>query len=198
MKKIETLRKELETINNNDLAAMIGNSKNVDVESLSDKEKLCILIYNEYAKSLNNKSTQILLNCDCADAKDTTTSTDYFKILDSENRSIARCYIHVKKNSVTTDLRFTARKKILEREDDIKALQFVTYRYPEGSKNAGKARNCERQAIPYDEFIRVAKAIVPILLDTKVTAKKIEEEAPVKKTAKKTAKKVAPVETVAE
>ena len=55
-------------------------------------------------------------------------------------------------------------------------MQFVVYRYPEGSKRAGKARNVERQAIAYDDFSQVAKAVIPLLQKTKVRAKTADSD----------------------
>lgn len=185
MRKLETLKKEVATLTPEKIHELLDNSEMIldeMLQNMSDKDKLTALVYAECKKALVTKTVDVALNCDCEDAKTEEVEINYFKILDAQGRSLARCYIHITKKMVGIDIRFTARKKVLEHEDEIKKLGFNVYRYPELTKDgtpnprAGKARNCENQNIPYDDFTTTAKAILPLLQKTKVRAKIAESD----------------------
>ena len=69
MKKLETLKKALEAENINETLTNIINCDNVNVETLTEREKFATLIYSELAKALNNKTNQLLLDCNYAQSK---------------------------------------------------------------------------------------------------------------------------------
>ena len=69
MKKLATLKKTLEAENINETLTNIINNENVDVETLSEREKFSTLIYSELAKELNNRTNELLLDANYKQSK---------------------------------------------------------------------------------------------------------------------------------
>lgn len=170
MKKLETLRKELVNVSNDTLTAIV-NCNDVDVANLTDNEKLAVLVFNEYKKALDNKLVTCVLDCNYSNSKlhnnedeaENEFKVDYFRLIDEHNDSLARCYIHVSKSAVTTDIRFSAKKSVLAQAEKLEKMQFEIFRY----KATQKVRNVRRQSVAYDEFVQTAKNALSILADSK-------------------------------
>lgn len=170
MKKLETLRKEIETITTEELDNIVA-CENIDCETLTDKQKLAVLIFNEYAKAINNKTVTCVLDCNYTNSKlhdKEDYKVDYFRITDEHNDSLARCYIHINKETVTTDIRFSAKKAVLACATSLeKYADFEIFKY----KETQKVRNVRKQAVNYDDFVATAKLALALLSDSKKVAK---------------------------
>lgn len=174
MKKLETLRKEATTVTADTLSAIV-NCKDINCEALTENEKLAILVFNEYSKAINNKSVSCVLDCNYSNSKlhakvnedgelDPVFCIDYFRIIDEHNDCLARCYIHISKKAVTTDIRFSAKKAVLAVATSLeKYADFEIFRY----KETQKVRNVRKQSVPYEDFAQTAKLALALLSDSK-------------------------------
>ena len=68
MKKLETIMKNAETITTEELAKIV-NCENVDCDTLTAKQKLAVLVFDEMQKALTNKKQTLLLDCNFANSK---------------------------------------------------------------------------------------------------------------------------------
>ena len=180
MKKLETLRKEATTVSA-DILDTIVNCKDIDVNLLTDNQKLAVLVFSEYAKSMkSNKLVSLVLDCNYSNSKLHAKGqylVDYFRIIDEHNDCLARCYIHasVSKKSdsakVTTDIRFSCKKAVLAQTDALEKAQFEIFRY----KATGKVRNVRKQAVDYNDFVQTAKDALAILSNSKTAVADADE-----------------------
>ena len=166
MKKLDTLKKALETVTNETLAAIINNN-DVAAEDLTPAEKLSVLMYDEFAKALKTKEHQLLLDCNYADSKNAQNGVllvDYYRLAIHG----AMIQVYVKKNTfaVCTSASKANREQFEALEND---LHFVT-KY---DKKTGRAKTTQRNGILYDELVPVIKSVIAILENT-ATAKKPE------------------------
>jgi hypothetical protein len=159
MKKLDTLKKMLENIDNAELAKIIDNA-DVVIDDLTEFEKLSVLMYNEIAKSINSKSHKILLDCNFADSKNVQNSillVDYYRL--AVNNSMIQIY--VKKNSfaICTSASKANREQFATLEND---LHFVT-KY---DKKTQRAKTTQRNNISYDDIVDVIKQVIAVLEST--------------------------------
>lgn len=167
MKKLDTLKKALESITNDELANIINNN-NVDCDSLTDFEKLSVLMYAELAKALKTKEHELLLDCNFADSKNVKNDVllvDYYRLAINN----AMIQIYVKKNyfNVYTSASKANREQFAQLEND---LHFVT-KYDTKTK---RAKTTHRDKISYDELVSVVKSVIAVL-ESNATNKTIEQ-----------------------
>lgn len=163
MKKLETLKKELATVELETLAKIINN-ENVDIDSLSDFEKLSVLMYAEISKSINSKKHTLLLDCNYADSKNAQNSimlVDYYRLAVANSM----IQIYVKRNSfaICTSASKANREQFKTLEND---LHFIT-KY---DKKTNRAKTTQRNNISYDDIVNVIKSVIAVLENT-ATAK---------------------------
>ena len=159
MKKLDTLKKMLENIENAELENIISN-ENVDVDTLSDFEKLSVLMYNELAKSINSKKHTLLLDCNYADSKNVQNSiyaVDYYRL--AVANSMIQIYVKRNSFSICTSASKANREhfKTLENE-----LHFVT-KYDTKTQ---RAKTTQRINISYDDIVNVIKSVIAVLEST--------------------------------
>lgn len=169
MKKLDTLKKMLETISNDELNAIINNSA-VSADDLTQFEKLSVLMYAELAKALKTKEHQLLLDCNFADSKNVKNDillVDYYRLAINN----AMIQIYVKKNSfaVCTSASKANREQFAQLEND---LHFVT-KY---DKKTNRAKTTQRNNISYDELVAVVKAVIAVLENTATNKAQNESE----------------------
>ena len=156
MKKLETLKKELENSTNDKLAELIQND-DIVIDSLTDFEKLSVLMYNEIAKAINCKDYKIVLDCNYANSKNADLKVDYYRL------AVANCMIqvYVRKNSfrICTSANATNREKFATLESE---LHFKT-KY---DSKTHRAKTTERLNISYDEIVSVIKQVIAILKES--------------------------------
>lgn len=177
MKKLETLKKELENITNEKLAEIIQN-ENVIVDSLNDFEKLSVLMFNEIAKAINTKDYRIVLDCNYANSKNDDLKVDYYRL------AVANCMIqvYVRKNSfrICTSANATNREKFATLESE---LHFKT-KYDSKTK---RAKTTERLNISYEDIVNVIKQVIAILKESATEKAKINATANESESTEKTA-----------
>lgn len=159
MKKLDTLRKELESVELSRLAEIICND-DVELEALTEAEKMSVLMYNEIAKAINNKSYKLLLDCNFADSKNVQNNVlfvDYYRL--AVNNSMIQVYVKKNHFNICTSASKANREhfKTLENE-----LQFVT-KYDSKTQ---RAKTTQRNNIAYDDIVSVIKSVIAVLEST--------------------------------
>ena len=166
MKKLDTLRTELASISNEALADIINN-ENVDIDTLTEFEKLSVLMYRELAKALNSKKHTLLLDCNYSNSKNEVLKVDYYRLAVANSM----IQIYVRKNSfrICTSASKSNREqfKLLENE-----LHFKT-KY---DSKTHRAKTTERINISYDDIVNVTKSVIAILENTTKAEAKAEAE----------------------
>jgi hypothetical protein len=159
MKKLETLKKMLDSVTLEELQAIVNN-EDVDCDSLTEFEKLSVLMYNEIAKSINSKSHTLLLDCNFSDSKNVQNNVllvDYYRL--AVNNSMIQVY--VKKNSfaICTSASKANREQFKTLENE---LHFTT-KY---DKKTQRAKTTQRNNIAYEDIVSVIKQVIAVLETT--------------------------------
>lgn len=163
MKKYETLKKTLETMNENErnetLKSIINNN-DIIVESLTTAEQMSVLMFAEIEKALRTKEHQLVLDCNYANSKFAQNSilkVDYYRLAIANSM----IQIYVRKNSfrICTSASKANREKFSQLENE---LQFKT-KYDSKTK---RAKTTERLNISYDDIVNVTKQVIAILEST--------------------------------
>lgn len=166
MKKLETLKKTLEAENINETLKNIINNDNVDVETLTEREKFSTLIYAELARALNNKNNQLLLDANYAQSKFHNSEqykVDYYRYIsrDTANDTMIQLYVSANANTAKCKFRicFSCAKTVREQQ---KALEENNFKVLYNSKTQ-RAKTTQRLNIDYSEIISVIKTVCSIL-----------------------------------
>ena len=166
MKKLDTKKKTLEAENINDILTDIIQCENVNVEALTEREKFATLIYSELAKALNNKTNQLLLDCNYSQSKNHISNqylVTYFRYIskDTSNDTMIQLYSHanVKKATCNFKVCFSCAKTVREQQ---KALEENKFEVLYNSKTK-RAKTTQRLNIDYTEIVSVIKTICAIL-----------------------------------
>ena len=159
MKKLETLKKELESVELDRLAEIINNN-DVELEALTEAEKMSVLMYNEIAKAINNKNRKLLLDCNYADSKNVQNNillVDYYRLAIANSM----IQIYVKKNhfNICTSASKSNREQFKILEND---LHFIT-KY---DKKTQRAKTTQRNNIAYDDIVNVILNVITVLEST--------------------------------
>lgn len=158
MKKLETLKKNLETVTDETLAAIIANEE-VDLDTLTAADKLAVLMYEELAKALKTKEHQLLLDCNYADSKNAQNGVmlvDYYRL--ASHGSMIQVYVKKNTFSVCTSASKANREQFAALAD----LKFTT-KY---DKKTGRAKTTQRSGITYEELVPVIKSVIAVLEST--------------------------------
>jgi hypothetical protein len=167
MKKLETLKKTLETVDSETLKAIIEND-DVIIEALTNAEKMSVLMFNEIAKAINCKEYKIVLDCNYANSKNKTLLVTYYRL------AVANCMIQVYCNTrnafrICTSANEANRCKFATLENE---LHFKT-KY---NKERTRAKTTERINIAYDEIVSVIKQVIAVLKETATETQKTSAE----------------------
>ncbi len=171
MKKLDTLKKMLETAEENALNAelqSIINNNDVVASELTDFEKLSVLMFNEIAKAVKTKEHALLLDCNYANSKNEVLRVDYYRLAIHN----AMIQIYVKRNSfaICTSAKKATREQFAQLEND---LHFVT-KY---DKKTNRAKTTQRINIAYDDIVSVIKSVIAVLENTvKQSSEEKQEE----------------------
>ena len=183
MKKLDTLKKTLEAENINDILKDIIHCDNVNVEALTEREKFATLIYAELAKALNNKTNQLLLDCNYSQSKNHISEqylVTYFRYIsrDTSNDTMIQLYSHANAKKATCNFKvcFSCAKTVREQQ---KALEDNKFEVLYNSKTK-RAKTTQRLNIDYTEIVSVIKTVCAILANANnstdtATAKKVEK-----------------------
>lgn len=159
MKKLDTIKKMLDSVTADELNAIIQNG-DVEIDSLTEFEKLSVLMYNEIAKAVNNKSYTLLLDCNFADSKNVQNNillVDYYRL--AVNNSMIQVYVKRNSFAICTSASKANREQFKTLEND---LHFVT-KY---DKKTQRAKTTQRNNISYDEIVSVIKQVIAVLETT--------------------------------
>lgn len=166
MKKLDTLKKALESIENEALESIIDNV-DVDVDTLTKSEKLFVLMFAEIEKALRTKEHRLVLDCNYSNSKNEVLRVDYYRL------AIANSMIQIYcKTNCTFAVCTSASKanreqfKTLENE-----LHFVT-KYDTKTQ---RAKTTQRSNIAYEDIVNVVKSVIAVLENT-ATQKAQKEE----------------------
>lgn len=159
MKKLDTLKKMLDSVTADELKAIIQND-DVEIKSLTEFEKLSVLMYNEIAKAVNNKSYTLLLDCNFADSKNVQNNillVDYYRL--AVNNSMIQVYVKRNSFAICTSASKANREQFKTLENE---LHFNT-KY---DKKTQRAKTTQRNNISYDEIVSVIKQVIAVLETT--------------------------------
>jgi len=167
MKKLETLRKELANITTEELTNIV-NCKDVDCETLTERQKLAVLCFREIAKSVNNSTRVLTLDCNYEnsrfhniDKKHPTADAfeykvDFMSILsnDSKHDRLIAIYFKMTKDNVFYRLCVSGKKSVIAKFEE-SDLDFTI-------KSAHELDN-----VSYETVDKVIKDVCAILADDK-------------------------------
>ena len=166
MKKLETLKKTLEAENINDTWKDIIKNDNVDVETLTAREKFSTLIYAELAKALNNKTNQLLLDANYAQSKFHNSEqykVDYYRYIskDTANDTMIQLYVSANANKATCKFRicFSCAKTVREQKQALEDNNFTIL----CNASTKRFKTIQRLNIDYTELVSVIKTVCAIL-----------------------------------
>ena len=121
MKKIETLKKDAQS---NDVICAILNNSDIIIDTLTDNERLKIVVYNEIKKAIDSKTHKAVLQCNysCTAHKD-AHSFDLIRFVEREKEQCALCniYIAIKKDAIQCTITVSAHKAY---QDALKAHEY--------------------------------------------------------------------------
>lgn len=179
MKKLETLKKALTDENLNETLTNIIQCEDVDVEALTEREKFATLIYNELARALNNKTNQLLLDCNYAQSKNHISGqylVTYFRYIskDTANDTMIQLYSHANAKKATCNFKvcFSCAKTVRAQQKALEENQFeVLY-----NSKTKRAKTTQRLNIDYSEIVSVIKTVCAILANANKSTTEGEEK----------------------
>lgn len=165
MKKLATLKKTLEAENINETLTNIINNENVDVETLSEREKFATLIYSELAKELNNRTNELLLDANYKQSKfhnSDNYKVDYFRYISKDTTQSTMIQIYVsanaKKATCKFSICFSCAKTVREQQKALEENNFtVVY-----NNKTNRAKTTKRTNIDYTELVSIIKTVCAI------------------------------------
>ena len=190
-KKLENLMKDFDNLTD-DILNEIVNCPDVDVTTLSDREKFACLVFQQMSRALENKAYRLMLDCNYPQSNKHNKSekqlekgqspewlVDYYRLVSKEGKQKSLIQIYVKTNpksgTCMFDLCTSCAKNNLEQ---FEALRDELHFEPVGKKDGG-AKTTRRMNVPYEELVDICKAVTAILATTekqKAEAKKQKAE----------------------
>lgn len=190
-KKLENLVKDFETLTDEYLNGIV-NCPDVDVSTLTDKEKFSCLIYQQMSRALANKAYKLMLDCNYPKsnmhkksekqlAKGQTPQwlVDYYRLVSNDDNSKSLVQIYVRANPKTGVCKFNLCTSCAK--DNL--AQFIALRdelqFEPIPKKGGGAKTSHRDNVDYEDLVGICKAVTAILFNTekaKAEAKKNTEE----------------------
>lgn len=205
---LETSRKNLETIFaeakeiTNETIANIINNEVIDETSLTEREKVSVLVYTELAKALDTKDRKLVLDCNYAaskfhnhkDESQDQWLVDYYRLVPTVNvnSTLIQFYVSVNLTKCAVTFRLCTSCAKMNR-DQFEALQDELHFTTKWDKEHTRAKTSTRVGVSYDEIVDVVKAVCAVLASTKAEAEKAKankekakaEQSKAKKAAKK-------------
>lgn len=190
-KNLENLVKDFETLTD-DILNEIVNCPDIDVSTLSDREKFACLVFKQMSRALETKAHKLMLDCNYPQSNMHNKSdkqlkngqsprwlVDYFRLVSKEGKqkSLIQIYVHANPKDGTCKFRLCtscAKDNLAQFE----ALQDELHFEPVGKKDGG-TKTTQRNGIDYTELVDVCKAVCAILSNTekaKAEAKKQDKE----------------------
>jgi hypothetical protein len=191
-KKLENLLKDFEVLTDEILNEIV-NCPDIDVTSLTEREKFSCLVYQQMSRALETKAHKLMLDCNYPKSNMHNKSdkqlqkgqepqwlVDYYRLVSKEGSQKSLIQIYVKTNpakgTCLFDLCTSCAKGNLEQFESLRdELHFE----PVGKKGGEGAKTTRRLNGPYEELVDVCKAVVAVLANTekaKAEAKKKAKE----------------------
>ena len=191
-KKLDNLMKDFDNLTD-DILNEIVNCPDVDVTTLSDREKFACLVFQQMSRALENKAYRLMLDCNypqsnkhhksekqLAKGQSPEWLVDYYRLVSKEGKQKSLIQIYVKTNPAKVtclfDLCTSCAKDNLEQfialQDELH-FETIPKKGGEGSKTT------RRMNVPYEELVDICKAVTAILATTekqKAEAKKQKAE----------------------
>ena len=195
-KNLETIFAEAKEITNETIANIINNEI-IDETSLTEREKVSVLVYEDLAKALDTKDRKLVLDCNYAASKfhnHKDESQDqwlggYYRLVPTANvnSTLIQFYVSISLNKGVVTFRLCTSCAKMNR-DQFEALQDELHFTTKWDKEHTRAKTSTRVGVSYDEIVDVVKAVCAVLASTKVEAEKAKankEKAKAKTAAKK-------------
>lgn len=187
-KKLDNLLKDYEALTDEILAEIV-NCPDIDVTSLTDREKFSCLVFQQMSRALDTKAHKLMLDCNypqsnmhnksdkqLAKGQEPQWLVDYYRLVSRDGKQKSLIQIYVKTNpakgTCLFDLCTSCAKGNLEQ---FVALQDELHFEPVGKKGGEGAKTTRRLNVTYEELVDVCKAVVAVLANTekaKAEAKK--------------------------
>ena len=179
-KNLETIFSEAKEITNETIANIINNDV-IDETSLTEREKVSILVYAELAKALDTKDRKLVLDCNYEaskfhnhkDESQDQWLVDYYRLVPTVNvnSTLIQFYVSVNFTKSTVTFRLCTSCAKMNR-DQFEALQDELHFTVKWNKEHTRAKTSTRVGVSYDEIVDVVKAVCAVLASTKVEAEK--------------------------
>lgn len=191
-KKLENLVKDFETLTD-ELLNEIVDCPDVDVSTLTDREKFSCLVFQQMSRALANKAYKLMLDCNypksnmhnksekqLAKGQSPQWLVDYYRLVSNTEDPKSLVQIYVKANPKTGVCKFNLCTSCAK--DNL--AQFVSLRdelhfEPVGKKGGEGAKTTKRDNVDYEDLVAVCKAVTAILFNTekaKAEAKSKKDE----------------------
>lgn len=189
-KKLENLKKDFETLTD-ELLAEIVDCSDIDVSTLSDREKFSCLVFQQMQRALETKTHTLMLDCNYPHSNKHNKSpkqlekgqtpewlVDYYRLVGKDDKQKSLIQIYVSANPKSGTCKFSLCTSCAK--DNL--AQFIALRdelqfEPVGKKDGG-AKTTRRMNVDYDDLVAVCKAVTAILSNTeraRAEAKKQDE-----------------------
>ena len=190
-KKLETLVKDFETLTDDMLNAIV-DCPDIEVDTLTDREKFSCLVFEQMSRALENKSYKLMLDCNypqsnkhnksekqLAKGQEPEWLVDYYRLCSKEGKQKSLIQIYVKANPKNGTCLFDLCTSCSQNNlAQFIALQDELHFEPVGKKDGG-TKTTRRMNVGYDELVSVCKAVTAILANTekaRAEAKKQDKE----------------------
>ena len=178
-KSIETLKKDFEVLTD-DLLNEIVDCPDVDVSSLTDREKFSCLVFQQMNRALENKSYKLMLDCNypqsnkhnksekqLAKGQEPEWLVDYYRLVSKEGKQKSLIQIYVKANPKAGTCKFSLCTSCAK--DNL--AQFIALRdelqfEPVGKKGGEGTKTTKRDNVDYTELVGICKSVAAILSTT--------------------------------
>lgn len=178
-KKLETLVNDYATLTD-ELLEEIVNCADVDVSTLSDKEKFSCLIFQQMSRALENKSYRLVLDCNypqsnmhhksekqLAKGQTPVWLVDYYRLVSKEGKQKSLAQIYVSANPKKGTCNFTiCTSSAKDNLAQFEALRDELHFEPIPKKGGNGSKTSRRVNVGYDELVAVCKAVTAILATT--------------------------------
>lgn len=191
-KKLETLVKNFESLTDDNLREIV-HCDDVDVTTLSDREKFSCLVFDEMRKALATKTHTLLLDCNypksnkhhkseaqLARGQSPEWLVDYYRLVTNDDAQKSLIQIYVSANPKNGTCKFSLCTSCAKANlEQFLSLRDELHFEPLKKKGGEGAKTTTRKGVDYTELVDVCKAVVAILANTekaKAEAKKQVEE----------------------
>lgn len=192
LETLENLVKNLETLTEDTLNEIV-HCPDVDVKTLSEREKFSCLVFAEMSKALDTPHHRLVLDCNypqsnmhnksdkqLAKGQEPQWLVDYYRLISKEGKQKSLIQVYVLANPKNGTCKF----KLCTSSAKDNLAQFISLRdelhfEPVGKKGGEGAKTSQRTNVDYTELVDVVKAVTAILANTekaKAEAKKKQDK----------------------